>query len=279
MSLRTFYAVLVSALVTVIGFSLAWEFVLEDLLLPSLVSYHETESSKERWEFVATVAFFSGFALIVPAVIGTQIIRRDQVLRQTVIRLSQEDYLTSLYNRRRIAELLEDEIQRATRYKTSFCVILADVDHFKIVNDRFGHQTGDRVLTKIAEAIRSSVRATDSVGRWGGEEFVIISPETGIDGGFLLAEKIRVRLNSVEFAEIDHATASFGVTAFADGDDIQDVIARADAGLYTAKQGGRNRVEKVPAAAEVVPDVRGLHQRGPRSPRLPSNHANPMRSS
>jgi len=261
-SIRTFYAVLVSALVTVIGFSLAWEFVLEDLLLPSLVSYHEMESSKERWEFVVTAAFFSCFALIVPAVIGTQIIQRDQVLRQTVIRLSQEDYLTSLYNRRRITELLEDEIQRANRYKTSFCAILADVDHFKIVNDRFGHQAGDRVLTKIAEVIRSSVRATDLVGRWGGEEFVIISPETGFDGGFWLAEKIRSRLNSADLGEIGRTTASFGVTAFVAGDDVEDITSRADAGLYAAKRGGRNRVEKVPAVAKEVPGGHDLQHTG-----------------
>ena len=97
---------------------------------------------------------------------------------------------------------------------------------------------GTSVLTKIAEVIRSSVRATDLVGRWGGEEFVIISPETDIGGGFLLAEKIRAQLESADLGEIDRSTASFGVTAFADGDDIEDIIARADAGLYAAKQGG-----------------------------------------
>lgn len=262
MSLRSFYAALLAVFLTVIALCLAWEFWLEDRLMPSFVSHYETESLNKRWEFVASAAVFSFLALIGPAVIGTQIIRRDQVLRQMVVRLSQEDYLTGLYNRRRISELLEIEIRRATRYDTAFSVILTDVDHFKAVNDRLGHPAGDKVLTKIADVVRSSVRATDLVGRWGGEEFVVIVPETDIDGGFSLAEKIRTRLESTDFGEIGHRTASFGVTAFADGDDIENIIARADAGLYAAKQGGRNRVEKVPAGAKDAPVVRTLHNTG-----------------
>ena len=253
MSLKAFYAALLAVLVTVIALSVVWEFWLEDWLLPGLVSYHETETWEERWEFIVTSAFFSFIALIGPAVIGTQMIRREQVLHRTVIRLSQEDSLTGLYNRRRIRELLENEIQRATRYNTVFSVILADIDHFKAVNDQLGHQVGDQVLTKIAEIISTSVRATDLAGRWGGEEFVIISPGTDIDGGFSLAEKIRTRLESIELGEIGQKTASFGVTAFTESDDVKEIIARADIGLYAAKQGGRNRVEKTPAGVEAEP--------------------------
>ena len=250
MSLKAFYAALLSVLVSVIALSVVWEFWVEEWVLPRFVSHHETETWEERWEFIVTSAFFSLTALIGPAVIGTQMIRREQVLHRTVIRLSQEDSLTGLYNRRRIRELLENEIQRATRYNTVFSVILADVDHFKAVNDQLGHQVGDQVLTKIAEIIRSSVRATDLAGRWGGEEFVIISPGTDIDGGFSLAEKIRTRLESIELGEIGQKTASFGVTAFTESDDVEEIIARADVGLYAAKQGGRNRVEKTPAGVK-----------------------------
>ena len=234
---------------SIIALGVVWEFWLEDWLLPGLVSHHETESWGERWEFVVTAGLFSFLALIGPTVIGTKMIWREQVLKQAVIRLSQEDSLTSLNNRRRIKELLENEIQRATRYNTVFSVILADIDHFKAVNDQLGHQVGDEVLTKIAEIIRSSVRATDLAGRWGGEEFVIISPGTNIDGGFSLAEKIRIRLESTGLGEIGKKTASFGVTVFAAGDGIEEIITRADAGLYAAKEGGRNRVEKVPTVA------------------------------
>ena len=249
MSLKAFYTAILSTLLTIIALSMIWEFWLEDLLLPNLVSHHETESAERRWEFVVTVAFFSFIALIGPTAIGTQLIRRDRDLHETMIRLSQQDDLTGLLNRRRTAELIENEIQRASRYDTIFSAILMDIDHFKAVNDRFGHQAGDEVLIKITEVIRSMVRATDFVGRWGGEEFLIILPETDMGGGLSLAEKIRTGLESAYLGEIGRRTASFGVTAFRSGDDIGAIIARADAGLYAAKRGGRNRVEKVLAGA------------------------------
>ena len=254
MSLKAFYAALLSVLATVIALSVVWEFWLEDWLLPSLVSHHDTETRNERLEFVVTSAFFSLIALVGPAFFCTRSILRDRGLRQRVVRLSQEDPLTGLYNRRRIKELLENEIQRAIRYNTVFSVILADIDHFKAVNDRLGHQVGDKVLTEISEIIRSSVRATDFAGRWGGEEFVIISPGTDIDGGFSLAEKIRTRLESTRLGEISQKTASFGVTGFTVGDDIESIVARADAGLYAAKEGGRNRVKKVLVVTSVEPN-------------------------
>ena len=128
-------------------------FWLEDWLLPSLVSQHDTKTWNERLEFAVTSAFFSFIAMVGPAFFSTRYILRDRGLRQTVIRLSQEDPLTGLNNRRRIKELLENEIQRAIRYNTAFSVILADIDHFKAVNDRLGHQVGDKVLTEISVII------------------------------------------------------------------------------------------------------------------------------
>lgn len=260
MSSKTFYITLFSIFATIIGLSIAWEFLLEDWILPKIVAHHATESMQERWEFVWTVAVFSFLALIGPTLIGAHILRRDQALVQAMIRMSEEDYLTGLYNRRRTTEMLKSELQRATRYDTALSVILVDIDHFKAVNDEYGHQVGDEVLARIAAIIRSCVRATDMVGRWGGEEFVIISPGTDLSGGFSLAEKIRVRLESEKLGSIDHRTASFGVTAFARGDDVEDIITRVDVGLYEAKQGGRNRVEKVPATAGDEPGIRPLRQ-------------------
>lgn len=249
MNLKAFYASILTVFFSVIALSLIWEFWLEDLLLPNLTSHHETESLMIRLEFVVTTAVFSFIALIGPTVIGTHLIRRDRDLHQSMIRLSREDDLTGLLNRRRMVELLENEIQRAHRYDTIFSVILIDIDHFKAINDRFGHQAGDKALIEITGVIRSTVRVTDLVGRWGGEEFLIILPETDLKGGSSLAEKIRARLESAYLGKIGRTTASFGVTAFEDGDDIETIVARADAGLYTAKRADRNRVEKVPADA------------------------------
>lgn len=257
MSSRAFYLTLLAVLATVAALSVTWEFWLEDRLMSGLAAHHEAEPFAHRLEFVLTATAFSLLALIVPAVIGTRLIRHDEALRQTVVRLSQEDYLTGLHNRRRITELLDDEIRRASRYEKTFCLILADVDHFKAINDRHGHQVGDEALTRFADVLRSDVRATDQVGRWGGEEFLIISPETEIGGGRSLAEKIRARVETADLGEVGRMTASFGVTDFAAGDGVEEITARADAALYAAKQGGRNRVEASPAGAGESRESRG----------------------
>lgn len=254
MSQKDFFATLLAIFATVVLLSLAWEFCLEDRLLPSLFHDHRTETNRERWEFVGTAAFFSLLALIVPGVIGVRSIRQDQLLRSAVIRLSQEDALTSLYNRRRITELLETEIRRAARYEAGFCLLMMDVDHFKSVNDVYGHQAGDRVLAALAGVVRSTVRATDSVGRWGGEEFMVISLHSNTQGGASLANSIRTRIEQADLGELGHITASFGVTAFAAGDDSEAMVARADAALYAAKRLGRNRVESVSAESADRPE-------------------------
>jgi diguanylate cyclase (GGDEF)-like protein len=247
MSLRVFYFAVIIILTTIAALSLAWEFWLEDLVMPALGFRHEPEGSAERWEFVVTTVVFSAIALIGPAVVGTRFIRHDQALQEEITRLSQEDYLTGLFNRRRITQLLEHEVRRALRYDTTFSVILMDIDHFKWVNDQFGHQAGDAVLKMIADVIKTGVRASDFVGRWGGEEFIILSPQTDIAGAISLAEKMLARLASAEFDKVGRRTASFGVASFNQGDDIEALIGRADAGLYAAKTRGRNRVEVITA--------------------------------
>ncbi len=247
MSQKDFFTTLLAIFATVVLLSLVWEFYLEDTLLAWVFDDHRTETNRERWEFVGTAAFFSLIALIVPGVIGARSIRQDQLLRKTIIRLSHEDALTSLFNRRRITELLDTEILRAARYATGFALIMMDVDDFKSVNDLYGHQAGDRVLAALAGVARSTVRVTDLVGRWGGEEFMIISLHSDSAGGASLANKIRTRIEQADLGEIGHITASFGVTAFAAGDDSEAMVARADAALYAAKRLGRNRVETVSA--------------------------------
>jgi len=204
---------------------------------------HEAEDEAERWEFVVTAVVFTAIALIGPTLMGTRMIRRDRALQEEVTRLSQEDHLTGLFNRRRTTQLLDNEVRRALRYDTAFSVIMMDVDNFKAVNDRFGHQAGDTVLMKIADVIRKSVRTTDLIGRWGGEEFLILSPETDVAGGVALAEKMRILLEATDFDEVGGMTASFGVAAFNQYDDVEAIIGRADAGLYAAKNGGKKRTE------------------------------------
>jgi len=254
MSLRVFYAVIMSVLATMVVLSTVWEFWLEDRILAILIADTRSESIAERWEFVVTSVVFSALALIGPTVIGRRVIQRERALHREVVRLSQEDGLTGLLNRRRITQLLDSEVQRASRYDAPFSVIMIDIDQFKPINDRFGHQVGDQVLTMIADAIRSTVRTTDLVGRWGGEEFVVVLPQTGIEGGLALASKMRARLESTDLDEVGRKTGSFGVATFAEGDDVRALIARADAGMYAAKRGGGNRVEVVAGGTTTAPD-------------------------
>lgn len=157
--------------------------------------------------------------------------------------LSRTDRLTGIANRRRLEEALQAEVLRARRYAKPFSVILADVDRFKAVNDIFGHQMGDAVLTESAAMLSKGARETDVVGRWGGEEFLLLCPETSLGVGAALAERLRQNFAEHIFPEVGQITLSFGVTCFQTDDTAQNLMQRADDALYRAKESGRNRVE------------------------------------
>ncbi len=159
--------------------------------------------------------------------------------------LSRQDPLTKLLNRRAIYEVLEVEIERFERNHSPFSLLIADIDCFKIFNDKYGHNCGDAMLLKISETLKNMVRKQDKVARWGGEEFLIILPETDSDGAANLAEKLR---RSLEDSLIEHnseklgITMSFGVSQYIPNVDIDSSIKAADEALYLAKKAGRNRV-------------------------------------
>lgn len=156
------------------------------------------------------------------------------------------DRLTGLYNRLKLDTVLQAEIDRGRRSERHFGIMLLDIDHFKLINDSYGHQTGDDILKHLAQLLKAGIRGTDTVGRWGGEEFMVICPETDEQGLINLAEKLRLAIDSHTFPVIGKLTVSFGVSANQPDDGISDIIARADKALYTAKHLGRNRVEKCP---------------------------------
>ena len=157
--------------------------------------------------------------------------------------LATKDYLTGLYNRSKIDEALEYNIKRAKRYNDIFGVILIDIDYFKLVNDKHGHQVGDIVLQEFSTLLVQSSRETDTVGRWGGEEFLIIIENIDKESIINLAEKLRRTIELYEFSVIESNTASFGVSIYNPQDEINTLISRADTALYKAKNEGRNRVE------------------------------------
>ncbi|CDM24325.1 hypothetical protein BN940_09321 [Castellaniella defragrans 65Phen] len=157
-------------------------------------------------------------------------------------RRSVTDTLTQLANRIRLDESLEAQLAAAIRSGTPFSVVLLDIDHFKHVNDTCGHLAGDRVLVAIAQVLKTHIRGTDGVGRWGGEEFLVVCPDTGIAQAAQLAERLRQAIARQAIPEVGHCTASLGVAAYRPGDDAPSLIARADRALYEAKDAGRNRV-------------------------------------
>ncbi len=170
---------------------------------------------------------------------------QGQLLEQNrqLARLAVTDQLTGLYNRLRLDQSLEEERLRSVRYGTIFCLLILDVDHFKLVNDTFGHQTGDQVLADIARILQKNIREVDIVGRWGGEEFLVICPETTIEGALVVAENLRLAMQAHVFEQVGRKSASFGVAMFHASEALTETLARADTALYRAKREGRNRVE------------------------------------
>jgi diguanylate cyclase (GGDEF)-like protein len=160
--------------------------------------------------------------------------------------LAVTDRLTGLFNRRKLDQVLEDEVVRRRRYGTGFAVVIVDLDHFKNVNDTFGHAVGDVVLKDLAQILRQCTREADALARLGGEEFVIVCRNAALDGSVAMAEKVREAVAAHDFPTAGHVTASFGVATCREDDTAASLLARADAALYRAKAGGRDRVETAP---------------------------------
>lgn len=161
-------------------------------------------------------------------------------------RVSTTDAVTGMRTRRYVGELLSIEVLRASRYHTPLAVAMCDLDHFKRVNDSFGHPAGDAVLAGAGDVIRRTLRAADAAGRYGGEEFLLVLPGTDIAGAHAVAERVRAAIEAIEFdvgSEAPyHVTVSIGVAALDDGQSVEALVAAADEALYAAKAAGRNRV-------------------------------------
>lgn len=159
-------------------------------------------------------------------------------------RLTMVDQLTNIYNRRKLDEILNREMERYDRYQIEFSIIMVDIDHFKNVNDNFGHQVGDQVLRNISKLMRREIRATDIIGRWGGEEFLIVCANTNIEDAVYVADKLRKKIESKTLLKEMPITCSFGVNTIVDKTNITQLVKGADEALYKAKMNGRNQVCK-----------------------------------
>lgn len=211
------------------------------------IKYEQDVNYKIVWQIVLAIVIF--LALMIYW--NRKITKANTLLKQAqkdieeknkeLNRLALTDNLTTLFNRRKLEELIQAEIDKGYHVDNSFCLSILDIDHFKEVNDKYGHQRGDSVLVEIASVLKDSLRITDYVGRYGGEEFIIIFPESSIEDVKLIIEGVRLKIAQYDFEGIEHKTASFGLTAFKAGDTIETVVKRADNALYEAKESGRNR--------------------------------------
>lgn len=162
--------------------------------------------------------------------------------QKRLLKMATTDPLTGLANRIRLDEKLAECHHFYQRTGRVFSVIIIDLDYFKRVNDTYGHLIGDKTLVSLSKILSEHIRSTDTVGRWGGEEFMIICPETTMEGGKQLAEKIQSVIERYDFPHIHTMTCSFGISESREGDRIENVVGRADNALYRAKEEGRNRV-------------------------------------
>jgi diguanylate cyclase (GGDEF)-like protein/PAS domain S-box-containing protein len=177
---------------------------------------------------------------------GAQVIIDDiseiKHLEEELRNISMTDFLTNTYNRRYFLDQLKNEIERTKRQGIVFSLIMFDLDHFKSVNDRFGHQVGDMVLKSVADIVMKNIRKIDCMARWGGEEFIILIPGTDLDQAKVLADRLCQIVSETTMPEAGRITASFGVTQFRENDTVDKLIQKADDFLYLAKARGRNQV-------------------------------------
>lgn len=167
-------------------------------------------------------------------------------LMEELVTASQEDSLTNLYNRRQFTKILTKEISRAQRYLRPFSLFMLDIDYFKNINDKYGHDAGDEVLVRLSGILKHNTRESDSVCRWGGEEFLVLMPETHEETTYDLAEKLRQKIAEAPFefnGVKTQITVSIGITTFRGGDiDVETTVSTVDELMYQAKHAGRNTI-------------------------------------
>jgi diguanylate cyclase (GGDEF)-like protein len=187
-------------------------------------------------------------ALILLAYAAMVVAREQRRTRDAAIRLSTVDALTGLFNRNFFFAAVGREIARSARSGRGFCLLMMDLDDLKAINDRLGHYEGDRVLRGVGEVIAAGVRRIDTAARYGGDEFVVLLPETDPTGAFVLAEKIRLGVNemAIDLPDATHPSISIGVVSYpGDGTTADELMISADNAMYTSKRAGKDRVTGV----------------------------------
>jgi diguanylate cyclase (GGDEF)-like protein/PAS domain S-box-containing protein len=202
-----------------------------------------TSSGQRFWASLSGQRLrFAGDDALLAAIVD---VTAQKQVREDLLVQATHDPLTGVFNRRYVEDVLSKEVERAERHARPLAVAILDADHFKRINDTHGHQTGDQALRAISERCRNTLRSNDVFGRYGGEEFVIVFPETNIEEAGVVAERLRAVVADSPIKVGDDAldvTVSIGLAAYAPGHDVDKLLQRADTALYSAKQAGRNLV-------------------------------------
>ncbi len=221
------------------------------------------DEASELWMRILIVivfiimGFFSGHILKKQILLDNLLIGYQKQLEDTIAERTQSliekteeleylantDPLTGLLNRRKFTEILDYEFQRFNRYNKPFSLINIDIDYFKKINDNHGHDVGDMIIKHFSQLISSNIRKSDSVARWGGEEFLVLLIETEESEAVRVSENLRKLLLNTQISPVGVVTASFGVTQVQKSDTHDDLLKRSDKILYIAKDNGRNRIE------------------------------------
>lgn len=205
-----------------------------------------TEEALREWRMKCLVYLLGNGVLILFTGLGLREFYRSQRLAQKMEQLAATDPLTGLMNRRKFVEVITLSLEESNRYQQPLSVILIDIDYFKTINDRYGHDVGDRVLQSFAEILKTSARMTDAIARWGGEEFIVLLPFTQWQEAVRFGARLQQTLITSPVADNIFITVSMGVSQHHPYESMDDVIKRADTALYHAKEHGRNRVEALP---------------------------------
>jgi diguanylate cyclase (GGDEF)-like protein len=217
--------------------------------LPASIESHRKNAAYRR---VIEAGLLALAALMLFALILTRPLLRAFHWTEKQASEARIDALTGLANRRALEEILAAEISRAQRFAHELAVVLLDLDRFKEINDSFGHAAGDEMLRAVSRLLSSLARQGDTVARWGGEEFVVVLPETDLEGARRFAERLRrtIEANSVDDMS---TTASCGVAAMLSDDSVEALLGAADQALYQAKSNGRNRTESAVRGSRPAP--------------------------
>ncbi|MGB5965900.1 MAG: sensor domain-containing diguanylate cyclase [Sulfurimonadaceae bacterium] len=198
-----------------------------------------TKNGQSLWTRIKTRLLVQGDTTLFLAIIID--ISKERSEMQRLNRLANIDALTGIYNRRKFDELLLIEYKRAKRYTRHLSALFFDIDHFKKINDTYSHNAGDEVLKEFSKLVQAHIRETDVFARWGGEEFIVLLPETSSDKAMILAEHIRISIATFDFAHVGRVTTSIGITPLKGKEQANTFLKRLDRALYTAKKEGRNQ--------------------------------------